>query len=190
MNGTATGLNTKFNLLMDGVNNFSGNGLGPIGPLSFSNIEQAMIVLSGSFDNSPADGIRVDLTEDVNTGLVAVLGHGTISSSAQNGININMTNVNTGSVLIDRVTSIDSSGQDGIHVAFDDVTQGAIAIQGPTSIRNSGQSAIDVSLTNNTALVDGLSFGAANVSVLTLANNLPSPLNNQLPVPVTQTLIH
>lgn len=185
LSATATGAATQFNLIMTGANTFTGNASGPIGPLAFSNIDQAAIVLSGTFNGSQTDGVRVDMT-DVNNALVAVLAGGTINSSTLNGININMTNVGTGSVLIDKVTSINGSGQDGIHIAMDNVAQGAIGIQGPTTINNSGGDAIDIGLTNGTALVNNLSFGAANLTVLTLASDLASPLS-ALPAPVTLT---
>ncbi|WP_010586589.1 beta strand repeat-containing protein [Schlesneria paludicola] len=185
LSASATGAATQFNLIMTGANTFTGNAQGPLSPLAFSNIDQAAIILSGTFNGSPTDGIRVDMT-DVNNALVAVLPGGTINSSTLNGINVNMKNVGTGSVLVNGVTSINGSGQNGIRIAMDNVAQGAIGIQGPMTINNSGANAIDIRLTNGTQLVDNLTFGTANLSVLTMASDLASPLS-ALPAPVSLT---
>ncbi len=185
INASATGATTQFNLLMSGANTLSNNGSGPISSLNFSNIQQAAIVLSGSFNNSPGDGVQVVL-QNVTNALVAVEGPGTINSSGGDGIDVSMTNVTNGSVLINGVTSINNSANDGIQIAFNNVSNGAIGIQGPTEIAGSGGSAIAISLVNS-ALVDNMTFPTTNLTVLTLSNNLATPLNGCLPAPVSLT---
>ena len=183
--GTAHGVNTEFDLLMTGSNTVTGNTLGPIGPMSFSNIAQAALVFSGTFDNSPGDGVNVAITNVANA-LVAFEGPGTVNNSAQDGIDISLTNVTNGSVLVNGITQINGSGGDGIKIAFNNVTNGAIGLEGRTQINGSGGNGIDISLVNSN-LVDGLSFGGATLSVLTLSDSLPTPLNNCLPTPVDVT---
>lgn len=185
---TATGANTKFSLLMTGNNDLSGNTSGPISPLVFSNMDQIVLDISGTFNGSPGDGVHIDL-QNINNAVVAVTGPGTINGSTGDGINISLLNVNNGSVLIDGVTEINGSGNDGIRIAFDTVAQGAISIIGPTDVVGSAADGIDVSVANST-LVDNLSFGAASIQLLTLTDNLnvPPPLNGCLPAPVTFTL--
>lgn len=183
--GSANGVNTKFNLLMSGSNDLTGNTLGPIGPLTFSNIAQVGLVFSGTFDNSPADGLNVSISNVANA-LVAFQGPGTVNNSAQDGIDISLTNVNTGSVLINGISEVNNSGGDGIKVAFNNVANGALGIFGPTQIIGSGQSGVDISLVNSN-MVQGLSFGGATVDILTPTDNLASPLGGGLPAPVTVT---
>lgn len=185
---SASGTNTKFNLLMNGNSTFANNTLGSISPFTFSNMDQVVLAISGSFDNSLGDGLHFDL-QNINNAVVAVSGGGTINDSALNGININMQNITNGSVLIDGVGAINRSGNDGIRINFDTVAQGGISIIGPTSINGSGADAIDITV-NNTALVDNMTFGLANVQVLTLNDNLVTGnfLNGCLPAPVTFAL--
>jgi hypothetical protein len=183
---SATGTNTQFNLLMYGQNTFTGNGQGPISPLVFHGINQVVLDLSGTYNNSTADGIKVDV-QDVTNALVAIKGPGSISGSTLNGINVIMKNVANGAVLIDRVTTINNSGQDGIHVAFDNVSNGAIGIEGPTTINGSGRDAVNI-IVNNSNLVDGLTFATGSLTVLTTSDSLNSPLDGCLPAPVTVSL--
>ena len=181
-----SGANTEFNLLMNGANTFAGNTLGPISPLVFANMNQVVLDISGTFNNSLADGVKVDL-QNINNAIVALNGPGTIDNSALNGINVNMQNITNGSLLIDGFSSISNSGQDGIHVNFDTVANGAIQIEGPTAINNSGGNGVSITL-NNTNLVNGLAFSGATVEVLTLADSLSSPLDGCLPAVVTVSL--
>lgn len=183
--GSASGTNTEFDLIMTGSNTLTGNTLGPIGPMSFSNIAQAALVFSGTFDNSPGDGVNVSIS-NVQNALVAFQGPGTVNNSAQDGIDISLTNVTNGSVLINGVTQINGSGGDGIKVAFNNVANGAIGLEGKTQINGSGDNGIDISVVNSN-LVDNMSFGGATLSVLTLSDSLPTPLNNCLPTPVDIT---
>ena len=183
---SATGANTQFNLLMSGANTFSSNGLGPISPLTFSGIDQVILDMTGSYNNSTADGIKVSL-DHINNAIVAIEGPGTINASALNGINISLTDVTNGSVLVHNLTSINNSGRDGIRVAFDTVSNGAIGIVGPTTINGSGSDAVDVTVVNSN-LVDGITFATGSFTVLTTTDSLSTPLNGCLPAPVTFTL--
>ena len=182
----ASGTNTQFNLLMNGANIFTGNKLGTISPLVFSNMDQVVLNVSGTFNNSTADGIKVDL-QNINNAIVALNGPGTIDNSALDGINVNMQNITNGSLLIDGFSSISNSGQDGIHVNMTNVQNGALAIEGPTTILNSGGNGVSINLTN-TNLVNNLSFGGTTIDVLTTTDNLPTPLNGCLPAVVTVAL--
>ena len=203
LNFNATGTNTKAYLLMTGNNLFNGNGLGPVNLNIASGINTAVLSLSGSFNNSPGDGIHIDLNNITNA-VVAIQGPGTINGSGQapvatpagngDGIDVRMTNITNGSILIDGLTSINTSAADGIHLELTNVTNGAIRIDGTTAganttIGGSGGDGINISLVN-TNLVDNLNttLGAQSVKVLTLASNVATPLNNCLPDPVLTTL--
>ena len=183
---TASGANTSFNLLMNGANTFNGNGLGSFSPIVFANMKQVVLDITGSFNNSTGDGVHVDL-QNITNAAVAIEGPGTINGSAGNGIFVNMQNITNGSLLIDGFSSISNSKLDGIHVNFDTVQNGAIQIEGPTIVANNLGDGININLLN-TNLVNNLSFGGATVQVLTLTDNLASPLNGCLPVPVTVAL--
>ena len=182
----ASGANTSFNLLMNGANNFATNGVGPISPFIFANMSQVVLDITGSFNNSTADGVKVDL-QNIQNAVVAIEGPGTINSSALNGINVSLKDVANGSVMVRGITTINNSGLDAIRIAFDNVNNGSIAILGPTTISNSGADAINLSVINSN-LVDGLVFGGSGLEVLTLTDNLATPLNGCLPVPVHFTL--
>ena len=203
LNFNATDANTKAYLLMTGNNQFSNNSLGPVN-LNVGAINTAVLSLSGSFNNSPGDGLFINLN-GVTNAVVAIGGPGTINGSGQtptatpagngDGIDVRLTNITNGSILISGLTSINTSAADGIHLQLDTVTNGAIRIDGTTAaganttINGSGGDGIDISLVN-TNLVDNLNttLGALSVNRLTLASNLATPLNNCLPLPVTTTL--
>ena len=165
--GKANGINTAFNLLMTGANTLNGNAQGPIGPLTFNNIAQATLIFSGSFNNSPNDGVNVNLTNVAN-GLVAFEGPGTVNNSHSNGVEVNFTNVGTGSVLIDGITSINNSGADGIKIDFNNVGfagGSSIGILGTTQIDKSGGKGIEINATNST-LVAVPTFSGAGITVV------------------------
>lgn len=183
---SATGANTEFDLLMSGANNFNSNTSGAISPLVFNGLNQVVLDLTGSYNNSTADGIRIDLT-NINNAAVAVEGPGTINGSARNGINISMTNVTNGSALVHEVTQINNSGLDGIRIAFNNVTNGAIGVVGPTTINGSGQDAVNITVLSSN-LVDGLTFAGGSITTLTTTDSLATPLDNCLPAPVTVSL--
>lgn len=182
----ATGGGTTFNLLMSGTNTLTGNGLGSYSPFNFANINQAVIAITaGSNDNRVGDGLSATFNNLTNA-VFALTGPGTADNNSGNGINVQMDTITGhGSVLIDGMTSISHNGQNGILIGFNNVTQGSIGISGPTSVMGNTNDGISIDL-NASPLVDNLTFGATGtVEMLTLVNNLPSPLNNQLPVPVT-----
>lgn len=181
---SATGANTKFNLLMSGTNTFTNNGLGAISPLSFTNIDQAVVVLTGSYD---VTGVQATYS-GVNNALFGIVGPGTINNSTSDGINVSMTDVTNGSVLIDGVTSINDSAQDGVRITLDNVANGAVNIFGATQISNSGFRGIDVNILNNTTLVSNIGLGLTPIEILTTTDNLATPLNNRLPIPVLTDL--
>ncbi|WP_397568893.1 right-handed parallel beta-helix repeat-containing protein [Schlesneria sp. T3-172] len=182
----ASGTNTKFNLLMTGLNTFEGNVLGPIAGLDFSFMDQAVVSLTGSYDTT---GVQATYT-NVNNGLFALSGPGTVNSATGDGVNVQMTNVTNGSVLINGVSSINDSVGDGIQIGMNNVANGAINLFGPTEIARSGGRGIDISLTDTTLVSNlGLNVALAPVEVLTVTDNLSSPLNNQLPVPVVKELL-
>ncbi len=182
----ATGANTSFNLLMNGANIFTGNGLNSFGNYTFSNMKQIVLDITGSSNNSTGDGVHVDL-QNITNAVVAIEGPGTINGSAGDGINVNMKNITNGSLLIDGFSSISNNTLDGIHVNFDTVQNGAIQIEGPTTVANNLGDGINITLFNSN-LVNNLNFGGTTVEVLTLTDNLSSPLNGCLPVPVTVAL--
>ncbi len=184
--GTATDTNTKFNLIMSGTNTLTGNTLGSIGPLVFNGINQAILDITGTFSNPTGDGVHVDLQNIVNAE-VAIQGPGSINNSGGNGIFVNMNNVTNGSLLINGFTEINNSALDGIQANLTNVANGAVLIQGPTTISNSGNDAINLNLTG-TNLVNNLAYGGGTLQVLTLNDNLATPLNNRLPIPVTLNL--
>ena len=182
----AAGANTKFNLLMTGLNTFEGNVQGSITGLNFSSMDQAVVSLTGSYDNT---GVQANFN-NVNNALFALTGPGTVNSSTGDGVNVQMTNVTNGSVLLNGISSINDSTGDGVQIVMDTVTNGAINLIGPTEINNSGGRGIDISLTNTTLVNNlGLGFGLGPVEVLTVSDNLASPLNNQLPIPVLKELL-
>ena len=183
---TAFGANTSFNLLMNGANIFTGNGLNSFGNYTFSNMKQIVLDITGSSNNGTGDGVHVDL-QNITNAVVAIEGPGTINGNAGNGINVNMQNITNGSLLINGFSSISNNTLDGIHVNFDTVQNGAIQIEGPTTVANNLGDGIDITLLN-TNLVNNLNFSGTTVEVLTLTDNLASPLNGCLPVPVTVAL--
>ena len=182
----AADANTKFNLLMNGLNTFNGNVLGSISGLNFSSMDQAVVSLTGSYDNT---GVQANFN-NVNNALFALTGPGTVNSATGDGVNVQMTDVVNGSVLLNGVTSINDSADDGVQITMVNVTNGAINLIGPTEINNSGDRGIDITLTGTTLVNNlGTGFGLLPVEVLTVSDNLASPLNNQLPIPVVQELL-
>ncbi len=179
VNFNATGAGTNAALLMTGNNTFAGNTLGPFN-INVTGVDQIVLSISGTFDDSPGDGIFIDIV-NATSALVAVQGPGTVDRSGQapfpgpsgngDGIDLRMTNVTNASILISGFTSIDDSAADGIHIEMDTIASGALEINGQTSITNSGDDAIDISLLNTT--LDGAPVLAATViDHLTLVDSL------------------
>ena len=202
VNFNASGAATNANLLMTGNNILTGNTAGPLN-INVGAINQVVLSLSGTYNNSPGDGIFINLN-GVTNAVVAIQGPGTIDNSGQapvatpsgngDGIDVRMTNITNGSILISGLTSINTSAADGIHLEMNTVMNGAIRIDGTTTGNNmtvggSGGDGIDISLVN-TNLVNNLNttLGAVPIDVLTLASNRAVPLNNCLPLPVTTSL--
>ena len=188
VNASAVDTFTKFNLLMNGTNTFSGNALGPISPLNFSNIDQAVIVLTGVFNGSTGDGIHASF-DTVNSALFALYGPGTVSNNAGDGVDVSMKDVTNGSILLNGVNAISNNGGDGVRITLDNTTAG-LDIFGTTALAGNGARGIDITLGNGSSLVTGIPMGAVPLEVLTLTDNLTpvSPLDNLLPKPVTTDL--
>lgn len=180
INFNASGATTKAALLMGGGNDLSGNASGPLNVNVVTPIDQIVLSLNGSFDNSTGDGVNVTI-DGANTAIVAIQGPGTINNSADNGIFVRLANVNNGSLLIGGINSISDSGQDGIHVEFDTVNQAAIEINGIGAINNSGDDGVDVSVINSN-LVNGFNVPGATIPRLTLVDS--DLLNDCLPIRV------
>ena len=65
-------------LLMMGTNTLTGNALGPFNQFDFSNMNQVVLDITGSFNNPYGDGVHVDLHNIVNA---AVAIQGTLGPS-------------------------------------------------------------------------------------------------------------
>jgi len=181
-----SGANTEFNLLMSGTNPMTNNGAGSISPLVFNGLNQVVLQLAGNFNGNAGDGLHVDVQNSANA-LIAVNGPGTMDGNGGNGISVNLQNITNGSLLIDGITTISNNASDGIRVNFDTVANAALGIEGPTTLSGNGANGIGITVTNS-ILANNMSYGPADIEVLTLTDNLATPLSNQLPVPVTVSL--
>ena len=137
------------NLLMTGGSNLSGNTLGSIN-VNMTGATQAIVGLSGTFDNNAGDGIDVTLANITGLGLVSIQGPGEVKNNGGTGINVTLTSVHNGGVFIGGFTDVSGNGtkngagglgQDGIKVTMTDVGHdfgagagvGALTIDGHTS---------------------------------------------------------
>lgn len=184
-----TGAGTTAVLLMEGDNDISGNTLGQINS-TFTNVDTAVVSLSGSFNNGPGDGVNVNMTgTGTGTGLVLINGAAgqTIDGNAGNGVNISMTNLLNAGVTVAGYDSISNNTLDGIHIELDTILgAAAINLTGATTLSGNGDNAIDIALTDVAlgALPPGV--GGGTYSVLTRTDN--DPVEPRLPVPVDLTL--
>ncbi|MBA4030230.1 MAG: hypothetical protein C0478_04960 [Planctomyces sp.] len=184
-----TGAGTTAVLLMEGDNDISGNTLGQINS-TFTNVDTAVVSLSGSFNNGPGDGVNVNMTgTGTGTGLVLLNGAAgqTIDGNAGNGVNISMTNLLNAGVTVAGYDSISNNTLDGIHIELDTILgAAAVNLTGATTLSGNGDNAIDIALTDVALGVLPPSVGTGTYSVLTRTDN--DPVEPRLPVPVDLTL--
>ncbi|QDV29344.1 hypothetical protein Spb1_12300 [Planctopirus ephydatiae] len=184
-----TGAGTTAVLLMEGDNDISGNTLGQINS-TFTNVDTAVVSLSGSFNNGPGDGVSVNMTgTGTGTGLVLLNGAAgqTIDGNAGNGVNISMTNLLNAGVTVAGYDSISNNTLDGINVNLDTILgAAAVNLTGPTTLSGNGDNAIDIALTNVALGALPPSVGTDTYSVLTRTDN--DVTEPRLPVPVDLAL--
>ncbi|WP_068848594.1 right-handed parallel beta-helix repeat-containing protein [Planctopirus hydrillae] len=184
-----TGAGTTAVLLMEGDNDISGNTLGQYNA-TFTNVDTAIVSLSGSFNNGPGNGVNVNMTgTGTGTGLVLLNGATgqTIDGNAGNGVNISMTNLLNAGVTVAGYDSISNNTLDGININLDTILgAAAVNLTGPTVLSANGDNAIDIALTNVAlgALPPGV--GTGTYSVLTRTDN--DVTEPRLPVPVDLAL--
>jgi hypothetical protein len=218
INFVASGMGTQGNLLMSGNTILSGNTLGAVN-ISMTALDQAIIKLSGTFDNNVGDGIAVTL-QNVNLGIVAITG-GEVNNNGGNGINIDLENVAKGGVLIGGLTSVSGNGtangagglgQDGIHVVMNNVgtglagNVGALTIDGQNgdpgnvmNVSNNTGNGVSVAITG-TSVIDNATFNmvATNANVISYDPNLgvgfpgtsPNPVVAPVPDPLPNPLLN
>jgi len=191
LNFAASGGGIDGNLLMTGDSNLSNNGGGTV-TVNMSGANNAIVALSGIFDNSQGDGIDVNLSNITGLALVSIQGPGQVANNAGNGIDVTLTNVYQGGVFIGGLdggvinngtaNGAGGLGQDGIRVTMDNVGsqpgglgalmingQNGTSIQAPSLMNVSGNSGNGVNVT-----VDGGSI--LNNAVFSTVLTTPPPL--------------
>ena len=216
INFVASGTGTQGNLLMSGNTTLSGNTLGAVN-INMTALDQAIIKLSGTFDNNVGDGIAVTL-QNINLGVVAITG-GEVNNNGGNGINIDLENVTKGGVLIGGLTSVSGNGtangagglgQDGIHVVMNNVgtglagnVGGALTIDGQNgdpsnvmNVSNNSGNGVNVAITG-TSHIDNSTFtaGTFNATVidydpLSPLGTTPNPVVSPVPAPLPNPLLN
>ncbi len=178
----AQGAGTSAFLIMEGTNTIAGNGLGTYS-INYNGTNEAVVALTGSFNNEPTDGIRIDIN-NVGTALVSLTGNGTdtISNNGGDGADIRISNAANAGVRIAGYSDISNNLEDGVHIELTNITNSAaVEVLGPTAMTDNGDDGVDIILTNVVLGVVTPPPGIDPLSVITLTDN--DPLNDCLPEP-------
>lgn len=190
----ASGAGTDTLLLMQGTNDISGNTAGNYS-LNYNGVDNAIVTLTGSFNNSGTSGVEVDIT-NVTNAFVSILGNGTtdtIDNNALHGVDVNITGAQQAGVVVSGYSSISDNGLDGINIVLEDITvAGAVDILGiPTTLTDmfdNGEDGVDVSFINSAmGPVDGAAL-TGTLPIITIGSNVAGILNDCLPLPVDVTI--
>lgn len=186
----ASGAGTDTLLLMQGTNDISGNTAGNYS-LNYNGVDNAIVTLTGSFNNSGTSGVEVDIT-NVTNAFVSILGNGTtdtIDDNALHGVDVRITNAQQAGVVVAGYSSISRNGIDGVNIVLQDITgAGAVDVLGiPTTLTDmfdNGDDGVDVTFIDSAmGPIDGTLL-TGTLPIITINSNVAGILNDCLPLPV------
>ncbi|MBX3452547.1 MAG: hypothetical protein KF777_23600 [Planctomycetaceae bacterium] len=186
----ASGAGTDTLLLMQGTNDISGNTAGNYS-LNYNGVDNAIVTLTGSFNNSGTSGVEVDIVNSTNA-FVSILGNGTtdtIDDNALHGVDVRITNAQQAGVVVAGYSSISRNGIDGVNIVLQDITgAGAVDVLGiPTTLTDmfdNGDDGVDVTFIDSAmGPIDGTLL-TGTLPIITINSNVAGILNDCLPLPV------
>lgn len=190
----ASGAGTDTLLLMQGTNDISGNTAGNYS-LNYNGVDNAIVTLTGSFNNSGTSGVEVDITNATNA-FVSILGNGTtdtIDNNALHGVDVRITNAQQAGVVVAGYSSISGNGIDGVNIVLQDITgAGAVDVLGiPTTLTDMFDNAddgVDVTFIDSAmGPIDGTLL-TGTLPIITIDSNVSGILNDCLPLPVNVSI--